>query len=91
MAKPSINDGLEILKLQNKVTALEGQIRTLQNMRTGEKHPQEMGDKIDNLRSALQALKMKLSMGRHDTDDKFRLAALEAELGRWLLMMDGVL
>lgn len=90
MAK-TVNENLELLKLSNKVAMLEGQIKTLQNVRPGEKHPADMATKIENLRNALQTVKMKLSMGRHDTDDKFRMAALEAELGRWLLMMDGVL
>lgn len=79
---------LEVVKLSTKVTQLEGQIKSLQ---MGQPAPEYLPPKVEMLKLTLQTLKKNMSMGRQAPDDKYRIAALEVEIGKCLLIMDGIL
>ena len=72
--------------LEAKMLDLTDQVNTLlAKQPTAEAMP----TKIDKLKLTMEKIKNRMSLGRANPDDKFRLAALEVELGKWLLTMEG--
>lgn len=88
VSKKEISIGLELTKLSVKLGQIEAQFRSLQN---GEPAPEYLPAKLEKLREAKQSLKLRMSRGEHLPDDQFRKAALEVEIGRILLLLDGIL
>lgn len=80
-------DALEIIKLSLRVQMLEGKLKALQDGRT---MPDNLSDQADNLRHSLINLKLKMQRNPQP-EDQYRKLALENELGRILLQIDGVL
>lgn len=85
--RQSSPDALELVRLSIKVQSLEGKLKALQE---GRPMPDNLSVQADNLRCALISLKLKMQRAPQP-EDNLRKAALENELGRVLLQMDGIL
>lgn len=70
-----------------RVTKLEGKVAGLSR---GEKVVEDLSARLDNLKNCLQALKLKMTR-KPEEGDNFRKMALETEIGKVLLQIDGIL
>jgi len=87
MVNKAASEGLEITKLNIKVQSLAGKVKALEEGRTA---PDNLHDQAENLRRLLVALKLRMQRAPQ-AEDGFRKLALETELGRILLQIDGIL
>jgi hypothetical protein len=80
--------GLAIIQLENQVAHLQTQIKRLAE---GEKVSEDLPNKLTILKDTLASIKLRQSRGDFRTDDKFRVLALENEIGRTILKIEGTL
>jgi hypothetical protein len=85
--KSEYNPALEITQLKIKCQSLEAKLRAVQE---GRPIADNLPERVENLRHSLQTLKLRMQRDPQ-LDDNFRKLALETELGRLLLIMDGTL
>lgn len=89
--KGKISEGLELTILKNRVVSLEMELKQFKIKHGNVSAMTPLPSLVENLKCSLVALKKRISLGHRQPDDNYRLLALENEIGRVLLMMDGIL
>lgn len=80
--------GGEISRLSIEMIKLKADVRTLA---AGEKLAEDLPAKLVKLKEVLASIKLRQKLGTFFSEDPFRIVALENEIGRVVLQMDGVL
>jgi hypothetical protein len=85
--KDKISDGLLLTELKKQMLTVQNQIKNLEN---GQSAITYLPTKLDNLKQTRHVLKLR-NKKNPQPDDTFRLLAIDIEIGKILLMIDGVL
>lgn len=82
------NNALEVVRLSLRVMKLENQVRALQS---GDKLVEDPQAQLTKLKDAAAVIKLRNSRGTTLDGDPARLKALDVEIGKLLLQIDGIL
>lgn len=87
-SKGTLSNALEIMILKKELAQVQRELREVKLAASVSTEP--LAERAKRLRQVMQTFRLKIQRDRQ-LEDQFRLAALEVELGKTLLLLDDII